>query len=414
MNVLERSAIFSLITRASHHPLNVNYFRNLCAGIALSALGDQFYNVALSWSVLQMTGSSATLGSMLMLAAVPRTLMMLFGGLLCDRISPRRILICATSARMILVGLLAAITSISSIHLEILYALTIAFGFADAFTAPAMGTLVPTLVTADQLYGANSVTQAITPLCAALGPIAAGVMVKRFGSSAVFAFDSASFIFLIMSLYMVPEKPRPVMQSSSGIWVSIGDGIRCVIRDPSLRYVTLFATAVNLCLSGPVAVGLATLAKVRFDSPTALGALFSAFGAGTLIGMILAGAIGRQLRRRGWTLLILSAVVGLGFMALPFLMSLVATVLALAVMGVAGGFMDVQVVSWVQLRVANEFLGRVMSVLILTLVGLAPISIGVTGFAVQMHMSLTFLSAGICMTLSAVAFAMSKHFRSIE
>lgn len=60
-------------------------FRIFWAGENVSVLGDQFHFVALAWLTLQLTGSGLALGTVLMAAAVPRALLMLFGGAISDR-----------------------------------------------------------------------------------------------------------------------------------------------------------------------------------------------------------------------------------------------------------------------------------------------------------------------------------------
>ena len=91
------------------HPLAISHFRNLWLGSAVSLFGDQFYLVALPWLVLQLTGSSLALGAILMTAAVPRAALMLAGGVLTDRLSPRRVLMATATARTLLVGAVAAL-----------------------------------------------------------------------------------------------------------------------------------------------------------------------------------------------------------------------------------------------------------------------------------------------------------------
>ena len=88
---------------AAQHPLRERNFRMLWAGSAISAVGDQFYLVALPWVVLQLTGSAVAVGTILMAVAIPRAVLMLFGGALTDRISARRILMSTASARTLLV-----------------------------------------------------------------------------------------------------------------------------------------------------------------------------------------------------------------------------------------------------------------------------------------------------------------------
>ncbi|HZI59027.1 MAG TPA: MFS transporter, partial [Verrucomicrobiae bacterium] len=81
------------------HPLRNSNFRMLWIGSFISALGDQFYLVALPWVVLQLTGSAVAVGTILMAVAIPRAVLMLFGGALTDRISARKIMMNAASAR---------------------------------------------------------------------------------------------------------------------------------------------------------------------------------------------------------------------------------------------------------------------------------------------------------------------------
>src|ERR1700727_913045 len=90
--------------RALQHQLRNSNFRKLWMGSAISFLGDQFYLVALPWVVLQRTGSAVAMGTILMAAAIPRAVLMLLGGALTDRVSPRKIMMGTASARTIFVA----------------------------------------------------------------------------------------------------------------------------------------------------------------------------------------------------------------------------------------------------------------------------------------------------------------------
>ena len=67
-------------------------FRLLWIGEGVSVLGDHFYMIALPWLVLQLTGDSLAMGTVLALSAIPRALLMLVGGALTDRFSPRSLM----------------------------------------------------------------------------------------------------------------------------------------------------------------------------------------------------------------------------------------------------------------------------------------------------------------------------------
>ena len=73
-------------------PLRERSYALLWGGTAVSLAGDQFRTVALAAVALELTGSPAVLGAVLAVQAVPRTLLMLVGGVVPDRFRPREVL----------------------------------------------------------------------------------------------------------------------------------------------------------------------------------------------------------------------------------------------------------------------------------------------------------------------------------
>src|SRR4051812_3499184 len=103
------SAVVPAPEAPSPHPLRDSRFRRLWAGSAISLAGDQFYLVALPWVVLQLTGSALAMGTILMTAAIPRAVLMLMGGAIADRTSPRRVLLATAAGRTVAVGAVAVL-----------------------------------------------------------------------------------------------------------------------------------------------------------------------------------------------------------------------------------------------------------------------------------------------------------------
>jgi hypothetical protein len=75
-------------------------------------------------------------------------------------------------------------------------------------------------------------------------------------------------------------------------------------------------------------------------------------------------------------------------------------------MGILIGFVNVQVIAWLQARVADGMRGRVMSLVLLGSVGLAPVSLAATGVLLDSGAaSLTFALAGaICVAAALAGF----------
>lgn len=397
---------------AAQHPLREPNFRMLWAGSAISAVGDQFYLVALPWVVLQLTGSAVAVGTILMAVAIPRALLMLFGGALTDRVSARRILMSTASARTLLVTVIGFLLWWHCLQLWELYVLGFIFGVADAFAWPAASTLLPSVVKREQLVAANSVFQTTGQLTTITAPAPAGLAIKALGPAWAFFIDAVSFLFIIAALWRLPDPPKAGSAAKPPMWRSILDGIAYVRRDIPLRSLMLVAAMLNFCISGPMGVGLPYLVKTKFGSAAAYGLVISAMAAGGLLGALLAGIL--KIKRRGMLLMGACVVISVGIASIGLLSHLWLIAAVLLLLGCSAGVANVHIAAWIQQRIDATVRGRVVSVLMLANFGLIPVSLAVAGLLIAWNLRLMFLIAGASMLL-ITAFGLSqKQVRAIE
>jgi MFS family permease len=380
-------------------------------GSAVSLLGDQFYLVALPWVVLQITGSAVAMGTILMTAAIPRAVLMLMGGALTDRISPRRILLGTATARTVFVGAIGLLLWFHLLQIWQLYVLGFAFGVADAFSMPAASAFMASLVAKEQLVAANSVFQTTAQLTTIVGPAPAGLVIKSLGAAWAFILDAVSFLFILVALWTLPDPPRAPARARSPLWQSVLEGFAYVRRDTALSSLMVLAAMLNVCITGPMSVGLAYMAKTKFGSPTAYGFAVSALAAGGLTGALIAGVW--KIKRRGPFLLCAAAGIGVAVSSLGFLSSLAAVAGVLAVMAAAAAATNIHLASWIQGRVEPAVRGRVLSVLMLSAVGLMPISLAGAGLLAAWSLTGMYLLAGGAMLLVTMAGASRAEVRAI-
>src|ERR1700678_4311327 len=278
------------IAPAATHPLRNRAFRSLWIGGSISSIGDQFYFVALPWLVLQITGSSVVLGTISMTAAIPRAALMLVGGVLTDRFSPRKIMMVTACCRAVLVSAISVLLWRHSLKLWPLYMLAFGFGSADAFAGPAAQAFLPSLVARDQLAAANSVAQSTAQLTTLVAPAPAGMFIKAFGIAWALFIDAVSFLFIIGALWRLPDPTRVAAGSPrKNMMRSIVDGLQYVGRDAALSSLMMVIAVLNFAIAGPASIGIAFMAKQNFGSASAFGLLMSALAAGALAGTLLAG-----------------------------------------------------------------------------------------------------------------------------
>ena len=389
------------------------YFRNVILGGTVSMFGDQFYLVALPWLVLQLTGSSVALGTVLMLAAVPRAVLMLMGGAISDRTSPRRVMLLTSVARTVLVAAIAILGWTHVLSLWHVYLLAFAFGVADAFAIPALQALLPVLVERHQLTPANSVLQSSMQLTMIVGPAPAGLIIKKFGTMWAFFIDAISFLFIIAPLAAIPDPPKAEQHlSRRSIWHSMLEGLKYVHADTAMRTIIGFGIALNFCIIGPIMVGLATIAKDQFNSATAYGLMFSAFAVGGLGGSLGAGL--RKQRRRGIMILFVGGTIAILLAMVGLLHTLISLCIVMFLMGIASGYNNVHMTAWYQERVEASMMGRVMSLRMFALFGFMPVSLAIAGFLAEVSLKNLFVTAGTLTFLVTLLAATQRPVREID
>jgi MFS family permease len=387
-------------------PLAGRDFRLLFTGETISLLGDQFHFVALAFLTLQITGSGLALGTVLLVAGLPRAVLVLVGGVAADRFSPRTIMLASNAARAVVVAVLAALVFTGSVELWMLFILAFVFGAVDAFFWPAQGAIVPMLVSDDKLPGANGLMQGSQQLTGLIGPALAGILVAAVGTAWAFGIDAVSFAFAALALAFITGGRRPTVigERQPGLLRTIGSGMAYVWRDKAIRSLIILSAVLNFAINGPISVGIAWMAKYQFEGGAqAFGFILAAFGAGALAGALVAGSLG-AVRQLGWLTIIGSIVMGvaLGLVAIAP-SAIVVMALALAI-GLAVGFLNVRIVAWLQLRTPEDMMGRVMSLVMLGGVALSPLSMALTGVLVDIGaVALCFAGGGALIVVAALA-----------
>ncbi|WP_291834315.1 MFS transporter [Limimaricola sp.] len=384
-------------------------FRLLLTASILSRLGDQFALIATPWLVLQVSHDPMLLGLVLALEGLPRAGVMLLGGAVTDRISPRRMMYLADALRFALVGLMAAAVLGGQAGIPLILGFSLAFGTVAGFAVPAETAILPLLVPETALGAGNGVQMALTEVAAFVGPSLAGLLVGGAAAGAdgtgwAYALDAASFAASGLCLLFIRGGAAPApAQGDDGLLAEIRDALAHVWHDGPMRMMFLLLAAVNFLLVGPLLVGIPLIAAGRLpQGATAFGLLMSAFSLGNLVGLAAAGVLPRP--RAGAVRAILIALL-FGFAAvLPALAvsrSIASDAAMLAAVGLGNGYLAILLYTWLQGHTPRRMLGRVMSMLMLANIGLVPISQAVSGAVAAQ--SLTALLGGSGLAVAALA-----------
>ncbi|MCJ9429155.1 MFS transporter [Kordiimonas marina] len=396
-------------------------FAWLLGGGFISMLGDQFTIIGLPWLTLKLTGDPLALGFVLALIGIPRAIFILLGGAIVDKYAPKSVLLISKYINSGLLGLLAALVYTGGITMPILYGLSVAIGLSSAFAIPAGTSILPFVVPKAALHKANGLLMGMRQITMFLGPVIAGLVIAGFGShkvgahvtvedtaglALVFALDGLSFLLSAFTLYKVhlhADAPVPEKGGDSVMKLLIS-GLTRAFKDTELRAMMLYMGLIQLFIGGPIQVGLPVFAETQLGGGAAsFGTLMGANGIGMLIGVILAGT-GKTPRwpSVGWMFLSVDFTLGLLLTTFGHIDSTLVGAAFMAGVGLFGGMVQVKSFAWLQGRTNPAEMGRVMSLFMFIVLGVAPLSASAGGWLLS-HTTIVHFFTVCGLALSTVA-----------
>ena len=391
--------------------------RNLWAATSLSLIGDFFSYVAIAWLVLQLTGSSLALGSVLIVQAIPRGVLMLVGGAISDRWSPRMTMLGSMGLRVALVAPLAVLVLTAHVQMWEVYGISFVFGVVDAFFMPARSSILPRLVADHQLEAGNAVLNVSGQVSIVVGPALAGLVVATAGTGWAFAADAACFavgaLFVLWLPTATKAKAGDATEPERGLGGQILAGFRYAWADVGIRATLIIIAAIDFGANGALSVGLPTLAHDRYGEGAAgFGILLGAWGVGATVGALASGMV-RRPERMGWIMIGVCVWFGVTIGAVGVIPTLAPAAIVMAIAGVASGAVNTFGISWLQRRTDPGMQGRVMSLVMMASMGLVPVSYALSGAIADLNTTLLFVGSGALMLVTALAAASSRTVRSI-
>ena len=390
-------------------------FITVMSGEGLSMIGDAAFEVALAWMVLRSTGSVGALTGVVLFQAVPRGVLLLLGGAVVDRASPRAVMLVAHVVRAAALAVSAVIAFAGTPALWQLCALALVMGVSAAFFVPASESIIPSLVEQDDLGQANAVQGVFEQTSLIVGPVVGGVLVSASAGWAVFALNALTFLVAASTVLAAPGGGATGHGSptATAILQQIREGLGHARRSREVRLVLLVISASTLSYSGVFAVGLPALA-MSLGAATSLGLMVSGWGAGQLVGAVAASLTGLP-RRWGLLIIGMTVVEGAMFTALGLVQSTWAAATLLFVVGIGVSYSsDVALPTFIQTQTPRHLLGRINAVIGLPRVVLQPVSIGILGLALSRSTAWGFAMAALPVLVAGVVLALDPRARALS
>jgi predicted MFS family arabinose efflux permease len=177
-----------LVEALRHRP-----YRLLVSARFVTMAGNALAPIALAFAVLDLTGSPTDLGLVVGARSVTNVALLLFGGVLADRVPRALVLVGSSTTAMASQAVVATLVLTSTANLGLLMALSAVNGATSAFAFPASAALVPQTVPAPLLQTANAVNRLGGNVAMIGGAVTGGAVVAAVGPGWGIAIDAAAF-----------------------------------------------------------------------------------------------------------------------------------------------------------------------------------------------------------------------------
>ncbi len=399
-------------------------FALLWQGQVISSIGKQTFALAAMLWLKHLTQSGTLMGLVMTAALLPAVVLGPVAGVMVDRWHRQRLIAWTDIAGGLLVLLAALLFFFASARtgllIGVVFAVTVATGLLDTFSQPAIGASVPDLAPRERLEAANGLNMAGVQGSMFVAQGLAGYLFVRLGAATLVLLNAITYLYAgVSELFLrIPHHPRPREQGVHP-WhrfrTEFAEGLRFVWTQQGMRTALLLYMGLNFFIS-PVIVLLPFFVENYLGlRPDWYGYLMAAFGLGSLLGFLLAGAAPTRGRARvaavGGGLLVQSALI-------PVMLVLPSVEFELAgflVVGLLSGVVNVNFMTLLQLSTPPQLLGRVQGLSMTVSAAVMPAGMALAGIVFDLigqNIALMYaVSGGLNLACALLALA-SRNYRA--
>lgn len=361
-------------------------------GQFVSVIGTWMQNTAQPYLAYRISGRPLDLGWIGFASTLPTLLLALPAGVLVERWDKRRTVIIFQSIMSLQAFGLAALTFTGHIQIWHIGLLALIFGTASAVEITARQAMLIELAGREALPSAISLQSAVFNIGRVIGPLVASWLLTSTGTEgSVFMANGISFLFVIAGLiiaktrYKIPREQTAV----KSLGTEFGEGLGYIRKNTLVASIILMSALVGFFgfpLIQQIPAFARDVLRTFSDTEAAVAArtslLYAAQGAGALIAALLAAYMNAS-RNKGIMVTLGQIAFVIPLIALGYVPNLNVSLLLLVLMGWGTVTQLVSMNTLIQVSVPNGLRGRVFSVYLWALQGVAPFGSLLIGWIAQ-------------------------------
>jgi len=291
-------------------------------------MGSMITYVAMPFQLKELTGSYLAVGLLGAVEIIPLILFGLYGGVLADSVDRKKMVWATEAGALVLVLILLANSTLWEPKIAVIYIVAGLFASVSGLQRPSMDSILPRLVSHEDLPAASALLSLRWQLGVIIGPTIGGIIFSTFSVSVGYGLDIATFLVSLVFLAMVKNVPALKEAEKPSLAVLI-DGVKYAFSRQDLigTYVIDLAA---MTLAMPMA--LYPFWADDLGAPWALGFFYAAITVGSVFVTLTSGWT-RTYRFHGRAVIIAAIGWGLAIAASGLSNSLVLVLICLTIAG---------------------------------------------------------------------------------
>jgi len=354
-------------------------------GNITSLIGFGFNLIAISWMVLEESGSEYLLGKIMASATAPGLILAIFAGVIIDKVNRKWLLVALDIFRMLVViGFLYHISN-NKFELSILYPVAFFMGLGNSLFWPTAQAFVQELVSEKDYFDANKLLSASYQVGSILGAGIGGLIVHAFSPVAALWINILTYLVSAMFISLAPFKRKKVNTEDNSLYDSIMKGFLYLKRRADVLILGLTTILSDVAIWGSLSVLTITISKEIFQKGSlGYGIMDSFYGIGALLSTVLVGVVLSKFGKASY-LIFCYAVAGFMCLITPIMANIYIAGIAYFIMGLHNNSARIIVRTIFMENIPNHIMGRVQTVLGVYTRAMVVLSSLYVGWAIEYH-----------------------------
>ena len=242
-------------------------------------------NFTMGWLMYDLTGEELDLGFLGMAIALPALALNLVGGVLADRLEPKRMVTLAQATSASVVTLLAVLVLMDRVEVWHVLATAVTIGAVSAIDQPSRSSIFPRLVLREHILNAVAMENIVWNAVRIGAPAVAGLVIENWEIHTSMFCSAAAFYLMSIVVSLLSLRERPPAQGR--VVQQVREGFRYV-RQHTIFSLVMLLTFCNSLFGMSYIHLMPSFADEAFHvGADRIGYLLGVAGAGALMGTIL-------------------------------------------------------------------------------------------------------------------------------